>query len=152
MRASTSDDAVPGSSNPVPIPNPGQKAYSYWITLQLETLQAPDTLLDNVRLWTDGVSSWPGVETYVALASDYVQASGTPGVSGLPLNSTNHPELQFEPVPIWNFTQSSPLVIPGSTATTETFGSLIVIQLVSTAQAIRGTLPIEPFSITWDES
>lgn len=151
LRASASDDPTPGVLNPITIPNPGQVHRSFWLSFQLETLIAPPVLLNNVRLSTDGVNSWPGVDVAVALASAYVEATGVEGVSGDALNSTNHPSLLFEPVPLKNYTSGAPLVLEASTSSVEKFGELIVLQLTGTAQAISGTLPVEAMTLTWDE-
>lgn len=151
-RGAVSDDPVPGNDNPIPPPNPGQVTHSYWMSFQLETIVAPDTLLNNVRIYTDGAISWPGVELKIALASAYVEAIGTEGVSGTLLNTTNHASLLFEPVPLQNYTASSPLVMSASTSTAEKFGEIIVLQITGTNQAVTGKLPPEVLQFVWDEA
>lgn len=151
FRASLSDNPSPGNDYVLELPNPGQVIHSFWVSLQLETTTAPDILLDNVRISTDGDNDWTGVEAHISLASSYVQATGVQGSYGNQLNDTNHSSLLFDPVPLSNFTFSDPLIMDASTYQAEKFGEIIVLQLTGKASAVAGTLHPEALRIRWDE-
>lgn len=93
LRFKTADDNTPDTNNPIPIVAANIK-YSYWKHLYLKCSVAPDTQIDNVKVYRGGSSpGWTGVVLYtgdenpVNLISDaagYQQASGTAGDTGFP--------------------------------------------------------------------
>jgi len=64
IRFKQADDATIDSSDPVPIPAAGTN-YSYWKHVYLYCATAPDTQVNNVKLYTDGGGFGTGITTYV---------------------------------------------------------------------------------------
>jgi len=151
-RASTSDNPDPAYNYSIRVPNPGQEVHSYWITLQLETLNSPSTSISNVRLYSDGLISWPGVEVKVALADTYIQATGREGITGDELNATNHSGLATNPVPLERYNEEAPLSLDATTTTAEKFGEYIVLQVTGTNDAMSGPLLPEVLQIEWEDA
>lgn len=90
MRFKTADDATIDLNNPIPIPAAGTK-YSYLKHLYLYATAAPDTQVDNVKLYTDGTGFGTGITVKVgdempvktnASSAGYKVATGTPGDTG----------------------------------------------------------------------
>lgn len=73
VRFKTADDATIDSSDPVTIPAAGTN-YSYWKHIYLYCDTAPDTQVDNVKVYTDGGGFGTGLTLY---AGDETPANGT---------------------------------------------------------------------------
>ena len=160
-RATTSDsDAQTGSptTNPIPVPGSGSN-YSYWITTRLNCSVAPATEIQNILWYTSGSNPFPsGVTCQVAtvpLADAYVQATGTPGITGTQLLSANYSGLTPSPPldAFANYTSSTPLTVNGSTTGTGDFGDYVVYQItVASTCTTPGPTPQATFTFQYDET
>lgn len=142
------------TTNPIQIPAAGLN-HSYWVTTQLETTVAPTTLIDNLKWYSDGSNTLgTGVTCVVSKCaySSYVQATGTPGVTGTELTQVNHTGLDDAPADAFGKTSGSPYSLTGSTSTTEKFGDCVVYQVQVGTTASPGTTGSETFTFQYDES
>lgn len=139
---------------PVKIPAAGSN-YSYWVQTRLETTVAPSGTIDNLRWYTDGANSFgTGVTCNVTKGQigDYVQATGTPGETGIVLNITNYPNIDDTPSDAFAKTSGSPYALLGSTTTTEKFGDIVIYQVVVGSTASAGATGSETFTFMYDET
>lgn len=153
-RASTSDAASPGTSNPIPIPPSGTK-YSYWVATRLSADTTPSGTINNIKWYTDGSSGLgTGVAVKMNTATGYVQATGTPGDTGDILNTTNYSTLAGATSDAFGFTSGSPKTVAGSIANPNTgdFGDFVVYQFEVISTASPGTTPSETFTWQYDET
>lgn len=152
-RMCTADDPADGTSHPIPIPSSGSKR-SYWMPTQLSVdANASANTLDNIKWYSDGASAFgTGVSCVGNTASDYVQATGTPGDTGDELNTVNYGDLAANPSSVFAFTAGSPKAVTGTTDGTGDLGHLMVLQLVVSSTAALGITPSETFYWQYDES
>lgn len=155
-RASTSDSATPGTSDPIPIPAAGTN-YSYWVSTQLYADTLPAGTINNLRWYSDGGNGFgTGVTCVGYSAAAYVQATGTQGESGDELTEGNHAQLNDAPEDVFGFTSGSPLSLTGEIdsedAADSLFGHLFVYQLAVGTTAGPGTTSAETFSWSYDET
>lgn len=146
--------SVADTTNPIQIPAAGSN-YSYWVQTQLETTVAPSGTIDNLRWYTDGSNTLgTGVTCNVTKGqyADYVQATGTPGVTGTVLNVTNYPGIDDTPSDAFAKTSGSPYALLGSTTTTEKFGDIVIYQIVVGTTAVAGATGSETFTFMYDET
>lgn len=154
-RYSASDDATPGSSNPVPIPSSGTN-HSFWVPTQLYALTAPTGTINNIKWYTSGANPWTGATLEVATAPIYRQATGSVGVSGNTLNPTNYSTLTSTPTTDNAFTYDAalPLNVTGSLVGPATgyFGEYVVTQFTLMASVTPGVLSSTLITFQWDET
>lgn len=90
VRFRTDDAVTIDTSNPVPIVS-ATTVYSYWMSLYLKCTTAPDTMINNIKIYTDetgygtGISTHSGDETPTHNSGSnagYQVATGTPGTIG----------------------------------------------------------------------
>lgn len=143
-RISTSDSATPGSSNAIPRPGAGV-VRSYWVTVALYATVAPAGAINNIKLYSDGASSWTGITFYVGITNTYTQATGTEGSFG--------DDSAVATTDFFTYTQASPLAVT-SNATTGTgrLSYYIVFQADISNAANPGTTAAETASISFDEN
>lgn len=150
------DDSVAqsGAGNALPVPETGQMTYSFWQHYRLYVDGGTFTLVNNVIAWSDGTSGHPAtVSTVAGIATDYQQAGGTVGVSGIELTQANHPYLTGTPVDIFSFTSGSPADLNGSVSTAPAnLGDFLVTQVQVEPTAPVGAIPTESLWISWDET
>src|SRR5438132_1074246 len=93
VRLKTADDATIDTVNPCIIPAAGTN-YSFWKSLYVKCSVAPNTQVDNLKLYTDGAGFGTGITTYIgdqyptkthASNSGYKVATGTVGTTGTEL-------------------------------------------------------------------
>lgn len=157
-RASTSDSPTPGANNPIPVPGAGT-AYSYWLTTRLNVVANPDGHTINNLKWYAATSSVPSGTTFMGQAANvgadagYRVATGTPGVSGTVLNTTNHTGLTGAPVDVFTFTSAAPKALAGSTASTGQVGDHVVMQIGLDPTVTPATpAPANTFRFRYDEA
>ena len=153
-RASTSDAASPGTSDPIPVPGAGTN-YSYWVSTRLSVDVAPSGTINNLKWYTnDGVNSFgTGVTCKGQNSTSYVQATGTQGTTGTQLTTGNHAGLSGAPVDVFTFTSGSPKSLAGTiTASTGDLGDFFVYQIEVGTTAGPGTTPTETFVFKYDET
>ena len=152
-RASTSDNAAPGTANPIPIPSSGSN-YSYWVNTQLSASVAPDNAINNIKWYTDGTISYgDGIGLTVVPASAYIQAVGTAGSSGCILVEGNHAGMACNAASdAFIYTSSCKLTVSGSIgAATGSFGHWVVMQVSVESGASTGNSAEESFTWEFDE-
>jgi len=154
-RMSTSDAAVPGTANPIPVPTSGCN-HSMWVTTQLYSACAPDNSITNIKWYTDGTNSFgTGTECLVATASSYVVATGGAGSSGSLLNTTNHAGLIGAASNAFTYTSNSASklsVAASIAAATGSFGDRVIFQLNVGTTGVAGTSGEETFTFAFDEA
>lgn len=153
-RASTSDAASPGTSDPIPVPGAGSN-YSYWVTTRLSADTTPAGTINNINWYTDGGNGFGTGVTCVGVDADsYVQATGTQGTSGTQLTTGNHAGLSGTPGSVFDFTSGSPLAITGSidNPSTGDFGDFVVYQIAVGTTAGPGATATETFTWVYDET
>ncbi len=153
-RLSTSDVPAPATANPIPVPAAGTK-FSYWCTTRLQATSSPSGTIDNLRWFTDGANGFgTGVTMKGQSATSYVEATGTPGDTGLQLTQGNHAGLTAAPVDVFTFSSGSPKSLTGSISnpTTGDFGDFFIFQMEVGSTALPGTTSSETFTWKYDET
>lgn len=151
------------TTNPVQIPT-GANNYSYWATFRLNCTVTPATQINNIRWYTDGTASFgTGISMQVGQVTmsngsdtGYVQATGTPGVTGTQLLAANYTGLTpATPDDAFGKTSASPLTVTGSLANPNTgdFGNAVILQITVANTASPGPTAVQE-TCTWkyDES
>lgn len=158
-RASSSDAASPGTSDPIEIPSAGTN-YSYWVSTRLEVTVTPTGTVDNLRWHPVTPNNFgTGVTANVAKASTganagYRQATGTQGTTGDVLNQTNHTGLDSATADIWGKTEGSPLTLTGtmSNPSTGDLGDFVVWQYNIASTASAGAITAQTARFRYDET
>jgi hypothetical protein len=127
----TIDDTVYGILIPQ---NEEEYNYSYWVTTRLKVASITNGTISNVKWYQERAFDRPFGSIYlnVGTATDYTQATGTLGQTGIELNSVNYPSFTSAgnaysyiiDMPFFN----NPLSVTGSTSTTGQFGDRVVFQ------------------------
>lgn len=139
------------TASPISVPS-GADNYSYWVVTQLNATVAPSVLINNLRWYTDGSNSLgTGVTMNVNTASGYVQATGTPAVTGDELTTGAYASLAGAPSDAFAYTSGSPLTVTGTQAGTGAFGDRVVYQVVVASTAAPGATTQETITWKWDE-
>lgn len=153
-RANAEDaHSTAGVTNPIQIPAAGSN-YSYWVVTRLNAVTTPSSSISNIKWYTDGgIGFGTGVTCNVSTGSTYVQATGTPGVTGTQLTTGVYATLAGAPSNAFAYTSGSPLSVPGTLAnpTTGQFGDRVVYQLVVGTTAAPGATAAETFTWQYDE-
>ena len=130
--------------------------FSFWAVTQLHAVTAPDTLINNIKWFTDGSNTYgcAAIDLQVGTATGYTQATGCGG-SGLLLNNTNYSTGTLTPAcpgvdNAFAFTTCAPQSVAGCTATCGAFGDRVVMQLSATTSATPGKKPSATTeTLTW---
>lgn len=163
----TFDAAFDGTAHPVQVPAAGSN-YSYWASICAVCSVAPVAGINNMAIYSDGSSGLgTGIGCNVStvagtngsITTNYTQATGNPGVTGLEMGS-NYGHSITAPANFFGFTAASPLSLAGSFATgTDTaansaagrFGDWLIQQLTVGTTGVTGTTPAETLTLVWDE-
>jgi len=118
LRFKTADNPTIDTVNPVPIPAAGTNR-SYIKSIYVRCDVAPDTQIDNFRLYSDGGGFGTGITTYVGdqfpvknsgSSSGYALATGTPGTTGTEM-TVNNTDVTTK-TDLFTFTSGSPMTGP----------------------------------------
>jgi hypothetical protein len=163
-RAKTADSAVVDANNPIPIPGAGTN-YSYWVTTRLFVAANPDAhTINNLKWYMASGGGLPGGCTMmgqragVGADAGYRIATGTPGVTGTLLNTTNHTGLgsagvQEAPVDVFSYTSAGSRSLAGSTTSTGLVGDHFVFQVgVDSTVTPQSPAPANTFVYRYDEA
>ena len=155
-RANSEDThTTAGTANPIQIPAAGTN-YSYWVATRLFVQTAPSGLIDNIRWHTDGAANFgTGVDATVNTATGYVQATGSTGVTGNQLTTSNYGTLAGAPVDAFSSypNATTNLAVGGSiSATTGDVGDFVVYQITVGSTAGPGATNDETFTWLYDET
>lgn len=163
IRMKTGDDATIDNANPIPIPASGALTNrSFWKNVYLQCSTAPDTQIDNVKLYTDGTGFGTGIEMWVGdgvqLGSSgatpgYSVAIGTVGDTGTIITSHSDVAATSD---VFGYTSGSPRDV-----SVNEVGSVInaigertdyvVLQMMVASNASSGNLSDETFTFRYDE-
>ena len=141
-----------GTTNSILIPAAGSN-YSYWVSTRLSVDAINSGTVDNFKWYTDGSNNFgTGVTCIGNSASSYVQATGTPGQTGLELTTSNHSGLTTDPVNVFTFSSGSPKSVTGSATSTGDAGHFFVYQIVVDSTAASGATASETFTWKYDDT
>jgi hypothetical protein len=153
-RANAEDaHSTAGVTNPVQIPATGTN-YSYWVCTRLSADTAPAGTINNLRWYSDGANNLgTGITCKGNEATAYTQASGTIGLTGAQLTTTNYASITT-PASVFTFTSAAPKSLTGSISNPNTgdFGSFFVYQGEVGASANLGVSGQETFTWKYDET
>lgn len=139
---------------PIRAPTSGV-SYSYLVVTRLYAITPPSGTINNIRWNCDGSNNFgTGITCFGNSATSYVQATGTPGVSGIQLNPINYITLAGPPADIFIFDPGSPFNINGSldAPSTGSFGDFFVYQVVVDPTVNPGPTNQETFTWSYDET
>jgi hypothetical protein len=163
----TADVTFDGTAHPIQVPSSGTN-YSYWASLCAVCSVAPATAINNMAVYSDGSDSLgTGIGANIgtvsgtngSITTNYVQATGTPGVTGTQLTSGAYAGLTG-PANYFGYTSSAPLSITGtfttgvdtaSNSAAGRFGDWFILQLTVGTNGVTGVTPSEPLTLVWDE-
>jgi hypothetical protein len=148
---------------PIQIPAAGTN-YSYWKTTRLSAAVTPVGTINNIK-WYNNLAGTPfGTNITMQVGqvtqangstSAYVQATGTPGITGTLLSSGNYSGYAVGNVDASVYTSSAMYSITGSISNSNTgdFGNLIVTQInVPSTVTQTGASGAPTITIQWDET
>ncbi len=146
VRFKDADNATVDANNPLVIPSEGS-IYSYTKKLRAYMNTAPDTKVENLRWYSDGVNGWGSyVDVNVLnIGTSWVANSKTPISGGASM---------------FGYTSDSPAPLDGDVTDVGPFlpakegsyiGDLIEMQMVVQAGASPGTLASETWTLAYDE-
>ena len=154
-RANAEDaHSTAGTTNPIQVPAAGTN-YSYWVVTQLSVDVTPAGTINNIKWYTDGANGFgTGVTCKGETATGYVQATGTPGTTGLQLTTGNYATLAGAPSDVFAFTSGSPKSVTGSmnNPSTGALGDRMVYQIEVGTTAGPGATASETFTFKFDET
>lgn len=164
IRFKTADNPTIDTVNPVPIPTSGTN-YSYVKNCYVKCDVAPDTQIDNFRIYTDGGGFGTGITVYIGdqfptrnsgSTSGYKVATGTPGTTGTEMTSLYSGVITTKS-DLFGFTSGSPFsgptisesgsIINSANETTNYF----VLQANVGTTATPGNKTDETITILYDE-
>lgn len=157
LRFNAEDTNDQDLASPLIIPGAGT-IYSYWKQIYMDCTTAPDTQVDNVKIYTDGTLGWgTGLTVQVGDENPLHSASVTTGydVANAQEIMTNHTDITAE-TSLFTFTSGSPRTITISeagsiiNATSETT-NYIVLQTDLASTASPATKPTETVTWQYDE-
>lgn len=166
-RLNTADVVADGTTNPVQIPVAGTN-YSFWASIRLVCSVAPVTGINNIKWYTDGTGSLgTGVGLNVSTvagtngstSTNYTQASGSAGVTGLEMGA-NYGHSITSPANAFAYTSAGPLVVSGTFTTgvdtaansaSGSFADWIILQITVGTTAAAGVTASETITYVWDE-
>ena len=161
IRLKTADDATIDLINPIPIPTSGTNQ-SFWKSVYCLCSVAPDTQINNLKVYTDGAGFGTGITTYVGdtfptknsgSSAGYKVATGTVGTDGDDMN----PTYVTGKTDLFTFTSGSPMTGPSISeagsiinATNET-SNYFVLQADVGTTASPGNKTDETITVQYDE-
>jgi len=142
IRFKTADDDGQNAQSPLVIPDSGYQ-YSYVKQLRLSAETAPTTVIENIRVFTDGALSWTDCGCYIV----------TGGMTYLDPTSQQDTALTGWTDNFGTFTSANPLLISGHLAAPNTgaFGDYVRLQLRVGSSATPGVQSAETITFRYDE-
>jgi hypothetical protein len=143
VRFCTDDDYNPGTSYPMVKPA-ADSNYSYKKTIYLNADTSPSSIINNVKIYSDGSLAWTGVTVGVKASTTYAQATGTQGTTGATLADTTD---------LFTYTSTTPLSLTGSISNPSTgkVSQIVELQAVVSTSAVAGALATETITFQYDE-
>ena len=152
VRFKLSDDNTQDANNPCVRPAAGTN-YSWWKCIKLYASVAPDTGINNVKIYTDGSLPWTGCTVQVGnnTVGTYDQATGG-GDSGDEMGANYTPTLGGT-VSLYTYNVGSVKPVSGSIgAATGAISDYVVLQLDITSTATGGAQAAETITWRYDET
>jgi hypothetical protein len=141
-----------GTTNSILIPAAGSN-YSYWVSTRLSIDAITAGTVDNLKWYTDSTNNFgTGVTCIGNDADTYVQATGTPGQTGIELTVVNHTGLTAAPVDVFTFVVGTPKSVTGSGSSVGDVGDQFVYQIVVGTTAASGATAQETFTWKYDDT
>ena len=154
LRFKLADDNNQDANNPCVKPVAGTN-YSFWKHIALYCIVAPDTAINNVKLYADGSLAWAGCVMYVGdqtlLFNQYDQGETGGADTGAEMVA-NHTNIASK-TDLFTYDSGSPKDITGSIAyTTGRITNLVVLQVDIGTSAGAGQMPQETLTWRYDET
>ena len=141
-----------GTANPVQKPASGTN-YGFWVSTRLDVTVAPAGTIDNLRWFTDSSNTFgTGITCNGQSATTYIQATGSIGVTGDQVTTSNHSGLTGPTVDVFTFTSGAPKSLTGSTSSTGEFGDYFIYQLQVDTDVSPGASTQETWTWRYDET
>lgn len=154
LRFKLADNNDQDANNPCVKPSAGTN-YSWWKHIALYCTVAPDTAINNIKLYTDGSLAWAGCTMYVGdqtlLFNQYDQGETGGADTGAEMVA-NHTNIASK-TDLFTYASGSPMSISGSIAyTTGRITNLVVLQVNIGTGAGAGQMPQETLTWRYDET
>lgn len=149
---SADDDDTSTILYPVRIPDVGTN-YSYVVSSKINVSVAPDTSITNMQLYGDGAGFGTGITVNIGdqYPATYVQATGTPGVTGT-IMTTVYTGVITSVTDLFSYTSGSPLTLPMlKNSGTGDYTNFICIQAYVGTTATKGAKSAENITLQYDE-
>ena len=137
---------------PVRIPDVGTN-YSYVVSSKINVSVAPDTSITNMQLYGDGAGFGTGITVNIGdqYPVTYVQATGTPGVTGT-IMTTVYTGVITSVTNLFSYTSGSPLTLTMlKNSGTGDYTNFICIQAYVGTTATKGAKSAENITLQYDE-
>lgn len=163
LRFKTADNATIDTVNPVPIPAAGTN-YSFIKSIYVKCDVAPDTQIDNFRLYSDGGGFGTGITTSVGdqfpvknsgSSSGYAVATGTIGTTGTEM-TVNNTDVTTK-TDLFTFTSGSPMTGPSISEAGSIINlagettNYVILQVAVGTTATPGNKTDETLTFLYDE-
>ncbi len=140
VRFKLADNATVDTNNPITIPSSGY-TYSFTKQIRMYCASAPDTKIDNLRLYTDGSNNFgTGVDVLATNTGTTFSANATSAMSGQDL---------------FGFTSAAPFdmdsVASADVTATGFVGDICRMQMRVSSLCSPGTLSSETVTLAYDE-
>lgn len=157
------DDNPANTDNSAPIKKPSSGYnYSYWVHVLLD-ISGTFTQITNIKLYPSGTLNWAlgtggGINVgfsannngYGIPSANYRVATGTPGETGLELNTTNHTGIAYVSS-LYAYSSTNMLTVDSNTYTSATKTKAVVLQAKVASDATAGAYSNEGYYWQWDE-
>ena len=137
---------------PVRIPDAGTN-YSYVVSSKINVSVAPNTSITNMQLYTDGTGFGTGITVNIGnqYPVTYVQATGTPGVTGTKM-TTVYNGVITSVTDLFSYTIGSPLTLTMiKNSGTGDYTNFICIQAYIGTTATKGAKSSKNITFQYDE-
>lgn len=153
VRFKLADNNTQDANNPCVVPSAGTNR-SFWKVIALYCTVAPDTAINNVKLYSDGALAWAGCIIYVGneTPASYSQATGG-ATSGDEMVANYGGGVITGKTDLFTYTSASPKSITGSISyVTGKITNYVVLQLDITNAAGAGVQAAETLTWQYDET
>mgnify|MGYP000241215915 CR=1 FL=1 len=157
-RFKDADNNTIDTLNPIPIPSSGTR-FSRWKHFYIEVTVAPDTQIDNLKIFTDGTGFGTGITVEVAQETPANTAAGDAGYDVADVaneDMTNHADVILTPQDFFTKTCGAPKTVTISEAGSilDAIGEesdYVILQMEVLSTATPGDLTDETITNEYDE-
>lgn len=154
IRFKLADNNTQDTNNPCVVPSAGTNR-SFWKVIALYCTVAPDTAINNVKLYSDGALPWTGCTVYVGneTPASYSQATGSGDSGNEMVANYGGGGVITGKTDLFTYTSASTKSISGSISyVTGKITNYVVLQLDITSSAGSGVQPAETLTWQYDET